>query len=129
MEFSIGQTASVIKVMTAEDVNAFAALSGDYNVLHMDSGRCNPFGAPICHGFLVGGLISRVIGMELPGPGSVYLSQSMKFLKPVYVGDQVTVQVEITDIRPEKEIYILHTTVYNQKDELVLDGEAVVKRF
>lgn len=129
MEFSIGQTASAIKVMTAEDVNSFAVLSGDYNVLHMGSGNNNPFGAPICHGFLVGGMISRVIGMELPGPGSVYLSQSMKFLKPVYIGDEVTAQVEIIGIRPEKEIYTLRTTVRNQHQELVLDGEAVVKRF
>ena len=67
--------------------------------------------------------------MDLPGPGTVYLSQSMKFLKPVYIGDEVTAQVEITAIRPEKEIYTLRTTVQNQRQDLVLDGEAVVKYF
>lgn len=129
MEILMGQKASVTRTMTAEDVNTFAALSGDYNILHTGSGDHNPFGAPICHGFLVGGLISRVIGMELPGPGMVYLSQSMKFLKPVYIGDQVTAQVEVIGIRPEKAIYTLRTTVHNQNHELVLDGEAVVKVF
>lgn len=129
MEILMGQTASVTQTMTAEDVNTFAALSGDYNALHMDSMSHPVFGAPICHGFLVGSLISRVIGMELPGPGTVYLSQSMKFLKPVYIGDQVTAQVEVIGIHPEKAIYTLRTTVRNQNHELVLDGEAVVKVF
>lgn len=129
MEFVIGQSACISKVITAEDVAAFARLSGDHNVIHTPEGPHFPFDAAICHGFLVGSLISRVIGMELPGPGSVYLSQSMKFLKPVYIGDEVTAQVEIIGIRPEKEIYTLRTTVRNQHQELVLDGEAVVKRF
>ena len=129
MELWIGQTASATRIMTAEDVKAFAALSGDFNVLHMDGHGHNPFGAPICPGFLVGSMFSQVIGMQLPGPGTVYLSQSMKFIKPVYLGDQVTAQVEITGIRPEKHIYVLHTAIYNQEDELVLDGEAVVKQF
>ncbi len=129
MEILIGQTASVTQTMTANDVNTFAALSGDYSVLHMDSMSHPVFGAPIYHGFLVGSLISRVIGMNLPGPGTVYLSQSMKFLKPVYIGDQVTAQVEVIGIRPEKAIYTLRTTVHNQNHELVLDGEAVVKLF
>lgn len=129
MEFVIGQSACISKVITAEDVAAFARLSGDHNVIHTPEGPHFPFDAAICHGFLVGSLISRVIGMELPGPGSVYLSQSMKFLKPVYIRDEVTAQVEIIGIRPEKEIYTLRTTVRNQHQELVLDGEAVVKRF
>ena len=129
MEFVIGQSACISKVITAEDVAAFARLSGDHNVIHTPEGPHFPFDAAICHGFLVGSLISRVIGMELPGPGSVYLSQSMKFLKPVYIRDEVTAQVEIIGIRPEKEISALRTTVRNQHQELVLDGEAVVKRF
>lgn len=129
MESVIGQRARISKVITAEDVADFARLSGDHNVIHTPEGPHFPFDAAICHGFLVGSLISRVIGMELPGPGSVYLSQSMKFLKPVYIGDEVTAQVEIIGIRPEKEIYTLRTTVRNQHQELVLDGEAVVKRF
>ncbi len=86
------------------------------------------FGKQIAHGFLVGSLLSSVIGMKMPGPGTIYMEQNMNFLKPVYIGDTLTAQVKIAEIiNAKKNILKLSTKVINQSAETVIDGYAVVK--
>lgn len=125
---NIGATASLTKVITNQDIQAFAAVTGDNNPVHLDEAYAaqTRFGGCIAHGLLVAGLISAVLGTQLPGPGSIYLSQTLKFMGPVYSGDEITVIVEIVSIREDKPIVTLRTTCSNQRDHLVLEGEAVL---
>lgn len=127
-EFQVGQKAAVKTVISDEAVKDFARISGDNNPLHLSDSYAagTRFGKRIAHGILVGGQISRVIGTILPGEGTIYLSQSLHFKKPVYVGDTVTAEVEITAMDTEKPRMKLKTTVFNENGECVLDGEAVV---
>lgn len=124
----IGQEAEASKCFTMEDVRQFAGLSGDNNPLHVDekyaaNGR---FGRCVVHGILVSGLISGVLGTQLPGEGSIYLEQNLSFRRPVYVGDTVTARVRITEILPEKKIITLETNVYDQEDKCVILGTAKI---
>ncbi len=130
MSYLIGEQAKLSKQMCEEDVNRFADISGDYNPLHVnrDIAQKSVFGRKIVHGMLVGSLLSAVIGMELPGPGTIYLEQSLKFLNPTFIGDTLTAIVEIVSILNEnKGILKLKTQIINQNDELVVDGYAIVK--
>ena len=128
MNFKVGDTASVSKTITDNDIRGFAELVGDYNSLHLDDeySRKTRFGRRIAHGMLSASLISTCIGTKLPGSGTVYLSQSFKFVAPVYPDDTVTARVTITNIREDKPIVTLETVCVNQRDELVVKGEAVV---
>lgn len=127
-KFIVGQSASVSKTITAEDVEAFAALSGDRNPIHFDEEYAakTRFGQRIAHGMLSAGLISTVIGMHLPGPGAIYLSQELKFLRPVLIGDTITATATINSTNPEKRILVLETTCTNQKGDPVIKGEAKI---
>ena len=124
----VGDTAALTKTITDEDIRTFAALTGDHNPIHLDDeyAATTRFGRRIAHGMLSASLISAVLANELPGRGSVYLSQSLKFLAPVYPGDTVTARVTITKIREDKPIVTLETVCCNQRDEQLLIGEAVV---
>ncbi|QZA32149.1 MaoC family dehydratase [Hydrogenibacillus sp. N12] len=126
--FQVGDSAEVTREITQEDVQAFASLSGDDNPLHLDASFAarTRFRQPIAHGMLTASLISAVIGTRLPGPGGIYLSQELKFVRPVFIGDRVTARAEILDIRPDKPILRLRTTCINQRGETVITGEAVV---
>ncbi len=93
----------------------------------MENAARSPFGQRIAHGFLIGSLISAAIGMDLPGPGSIYLGQTLKFVAPVHIGDTVTVSVEIIKVREDKRLITLRTDCTNQNGALVITGEAVVK--
>jgi 3-hydroxybutyryl-CoA dehydratase len=128
MSLSVGQKAFFSKKITEADVKMFAEISGDKNPLHLDPdyARQTRFGARIAHGALTAGLISAAIGMKLPGTGTVYLSQNTKFVKPVYLDDVITANIEITAIRPDKGIITLKTDCVNQRGERVIEGEAVV---
>ena len=125
---SVGQRGTFSKTITHADIGAFAALTGDRNPLHVDDAfaRQNRFGRPIAHGTLVAGVISAALGMVLPGPGAIYLSQTLKFLKPVYPGDTVTATVEVTAYREQKGVVTLRTVCANQSGAVVVDGEAVL---
>lgn len=125
---SVGQRATVSKMISPEDIKAFAVLTGDWNPLHLDEAFASRhrFGRPIVHGMLVAGIISAALGTVLPGPGAIYLSQTLKFAKPVYPGDTVTATVEVTAYREAKGIVTLRTVCRNQVGEAVLDGEAVL---
>lgn len=125
---SIGQTASLTKTVTEADISLFAGATGDFNPLHIDEefAKRTRFGERIAHGFLTAGLISAVLGTRLPGPGSIYLSQSLNFHKPVRIGDTITATVEVSAYNEEKRIVTLETNCYNQDGVVVLSGEAVV---
>ncbi len=124
----VGQTAELSKTYSAEDLMSFAAASGDNNPIHLDEQYAagTSFGRPIAHGMLVAGLISAVLGTKLPGPGTVYLGQSLKFKAPVYIGDTITARIEVLSIRDGRPVATLSTNCYNQEGELVIEGEAVV---
>ena len=128
MPFSVGQKATFSKTITEKDVNTFAEISGDTNPVHLDEeyAKRTRFGRRIAHGMLTTSLISTVIGTRLPGVGSIYMSQSIKWVKPVYLDDTVAATAEITAIRADKGIITLKTTCANQKNEIVAEGEAVV---
>jgi 3-hydroxybutyryl-CoA dehydratase len=118
-----------VRTITDADIVRFAEVSGDRNPVHLDEAYAtrSPFGQRIAHGFLTGSLISAVIGMEMPGPGSIYLGQTLKFLAPVHIGDTVTVSVEVIGVREEKRLLTLRTDCTNQNGTPVITGEATVK--
>jgi 3-hydroxybutyryl-CoA dehydratase len=127
-ELQVGDTASFSKTITETDVVLFAGLTGDLNPVHVDAeyARTTRFGQRVAHGMLTAGLISTVLGTRLPGPGTIYLSQTVRFTAPVYIGDTVTATVTVTHVRREKGIVTLETVCRNQRGEEVLTGEAVV---
>ncbi len=128
MEFRPGQRASMTKTITETDVYAFAGITGDFNPLHVDAeyARRSRFGERIAHGILTAGLISAVLGMRLPGSGAIYLNQSLKFLKPVRLGDTVTATAEVVAYRADRRILTLRTACTNQHGDTVAQGESVL---
>ena len=128
IDYQVGQKAFFEKCITDEDIRSFATISGDDNPIHLNDEYAGNsiFGRRIAHGILVSGLISKVIGTQLPGEGTIYLSQSLKFLKPVYVDETVRAEVEVKEIQTEKNRMLLDTRIYRQNGECVLCGEALV---
>ena len=126
---AIGTQATLSRTITEDDILLFALVSGDHNPIHLDAEYAEKslFGKRIAHGFLIGSLISAVLGNDMPGPGSIYLGQTLKFLAPIHIGDTVTVIVKVVALREDKRIITLHTNCTNQHDTLVLSGEATVK--
>ena len=124
----IGDSASLTKTFSDEDVRSFAEISGDKNPVHLDDEYAagTQFKKRLVHGILTAGLISAVLGTELPGPGSVYLSQSINFRAPVYIGDTITATATVVKVREGKPIVTLETICKNQDDVVVLEGEAVL---
>jgi acyl dehydratase len=126
---AIGTQATLSRTISEDDILLFALVSGDHNPIHLDADYAERslFGKRIAHGFLIGSLISAVLGNEMPGPGTIYLGQTLKFLAPIHIGDTVTVTVKVVAIREDKRILTLHTDCINQHGTLVLSGEATVK--
>jgi 3-hydroxybutyryl-CoA dehydratase len=127
-ELSLGQKASFTKQVTEQDVVLFAAVSGDVNPVHLDEAFAadTMFGGRIAHGMLSGAIISAALAMELPGPGVIYLGQTLRFSRPVRIGDEVTAQLEVTEKREGKGIVKLACEVVNQDGKVVVSGEATV---
>jgi len=123
-----GDFAEITRVVEADDIAAFVEAVGDYNPIHSDPvyAASTPFREPIAPGIFTAGLISAVIGTKLPGPGSIYLSQSLKFAKPVKPGDTITARVEILEAIHERNRVRIATVCRNQRGEEVLSGEAWV---
>ena len=123
-----GDTASRTRTISDEMIRTFAELTGDTNPVHLDDDYAanTRFGRRIAHGMIAAGLISATLANDLPGPGTVYLSQSLKFKLPVFPGDTVTATVEVVSVRPDKPIVTLSTVCTNQDGEVVLEGEAAV---
>ena len=128
MDMEIGDSFSTSREITDELIRKFADVSGDYNPIHLDEGfaKTTRFGRRIAHGMLSGAFISAVLGTEFKERKIVYLSQTMRFAAPVFLGDTVTARGTITKIREEKGIVTLETVCTNQNDEVVVTGEAMV---
>ncbi len=128
MTLTIGDKASRTRTITEEDVRLFAQVSGDDNSVHLDEAYAatTVFKRRIAHGMLTTSVISAILGNDLPGLGTIYLSQSVRFKAPVFIGDTITATVEMTNYREDKRIATFSTTVTNGDGVLVLEGEAVV---
>ncbi len=124
----VGDFAEFSKTITEADVVLFAGITGDLNPVHIDqqAAERSRFGGRIAHGMLSAGLISAVLGTRLPGPGCIYLHQTLRFTAPVRIGDTVTARVEIVEMIPAKRRVRLATACRNQRGESTLEGEALV---
>jgi 3-hydroxybutyryl-CoA dehydratase len=127
-DLAVGQTASLGKTITEADILMYAAVSTDTNPLHLnaEAAKASIFGERIAHGMLSAGLISAVLGTTLPGPGTIYLGQTLRFRRPVKIGDTVTATVEVTALDPIKKQATLKT-VCTVNGKVVIDGEAQVQ--
>lgn len=127
-ELAVGQSATFSKTVTEADVVQFAGITGDLNPLHIDAVAAagSRFGGRIAHGMLSAGLISAVIGMKLPGSGTIYLEQSLRFRAPVRIGDTVTARVEIVELIAKRRRVRLRTICEVEGGEVVIEGEALV---
>jgi acyl dehydratase len=128
MKFSVGDTAEITRTIEQADIDAFASVTGDHNPVHVDEefAKTTRFGKRIAHGMLTASLISAVLANKLPGEGSVYLGQTLKFVAPVFPGDEITARVTVKEIREDKPIMKLETICLNQRGEVVIRGEATV---
>jgi acyl dehydratase len=127
-DLQVGQTARRTRVVTQRDIELFTELTGDRNPLHYDeevAGRTR-FGGVIVQGGVTSGLLNAVVAEDLPGPGSVFLHVDWSFRAPVRPGDELTVEVEVLELREDKPIVKLRTTIANQEETVVLDGSALV---
>ena len=127
-EMKLGDSASFTKTVSEHDVYTYAGVSGDFNPAHVNEVEAQKgmFGKRIAHGMLSAGFISTVLGTQLPGPGTIYLGQELKFTRPVRFGDTVTATCTVSEIRAEKNIVKLDTVCTNQAGEVVLQGMATV---
>ena len=128
MRVEVGQRAQRTRVVQARDIELFTELTGDRNPLHYDQAAAarSRFGGIIVQGGVTSGLLNAVVAEDLPGPGSVFLHVDWSFRAPVRPGDEITAEVEVTEVRPDKPIAKLRTTITNQEGTVVLDGEALV---
>lgn len=127
-ELEVGQQASFSKTISETDVYMYAGITGDVNPAHIDEtyAKETRFRTRIAHGMLSAGLISAVLGTQLPGPGSIYVSQMLEFKAPVYIGDTITAKVTVKELKKEKNRVLLKTSCYNQNGDLVTDGAALM---
>lgn len=126
--YKIGDRAQLRRTISDDDVRTFARITGDSNPVHLDEtfAASTRFRRRIVHGMLGAGLISAVLATKLPGPGSIYLSQSLQFRAPVYPGESITAIAEIIAIRTDKPVVTLRTWCVNDAGVTVLEGEAVL---
>lgn len=129
-EMKLGDSASFTKTVSEHDVYTYAGVSGDFNPAHVNEVEAQKgmFGKRIAHGMLSAGFISTVLGTQLPGPGTIYMGQELRFTKPVFFGDTITATVTVAELIPEKNRAILDTVCTNQNGEVVIKGKATVCR-
>jgi len=127
-DLKVGQSAERTREMTEALVNAYAELTGDHSPVHVDEAAAKQtrFGTRIAHGMLSAGFLSAVIGMDLPGPGTIWIAQALKFKLPVMLGDTITWRVEIKALFPERKRATLSTVARNQRREIVIEGEGTI---
>ncbi|MBS4871975.1 MAG: MaoC family dehydratase [Peptoniphilus sp. oral taxon 375] len=129
-EIKIGDEAEISKVVTEEDIQKFSEVSLDTNPLHLDEEFAGKtiFKKRIAHGIIGASLISAVLGTKLPGVNTIYMSQTLNFLAPVYIGDEITARVKVVKKRDDKHMIFFETVVVNQDGKTVITGEALVKK-
>jgi 3-hydroxybutyryl-CoA dehydratase len=127
-DINVGDTARFTKTITQADVTLFAGITGDFNPLHIDHEHAKKtrFGQPVVHGALLVGFVSTVVGMQLPGPGALYVSQSLAFKKPVFIGDTITAEAEVVEKMDEKNRVRFATRCLDQDGEVVAEDESVL---
>jgi len=127
-ELKVGQSAERTKLMTESLVNAYAELTGDFSPVHIDEAAAakTRFGTRIAHGMLSVSFLSAVLGMDLPGPGTIWVAQALKFKQAVKLGDTITWRVEVKELFPEKKRATVSTVCKNQRGETVIDGEGTI---
>ena len=127
-EMKVGDSASFTKTVSEHDVYTYAGVSGDFNPAHVNEVEAQKgmFGKRIAHGMLSAGFISTVLGTQLPGPGTIYMGQELRFTKPVFFGDTITATVTVAELIPEKNRAILDTVCTNQNGDVVIKSKATV---
>ena len=127
-DIELGETASITKMISEADVVNFAGIIGDFNPLHvnLEYAKNSMFGERICHGMLTASFISTLVGCGIPGRNGLYLSQNVKFVKPVKIGDTITATAEVIEKIDAKQRIVLSTVIKNQRGEVVIDGQATV---
>ena len=127
-EMKVGDSSSFTKTVSEHDVYTYAGVSGDFNPAHVNEVEAQKgmFGKRIAHGMLSAGFISTVLGTQLPGPGTIYMGQELRFTKPVFFGDTITATVTVAELIPEKNRAILDTVCTNQNGDVVIKGKATV---
>ena len=125
MSIQVGQKARRSKTVTARDVELYAEITGDRNPLHFDAAFAagTRFGGLVAQGGITSGMLNALVAMDLPGPGTVFMSQTLKYLAPTYLGDTLTAEVEVLSVKPDKPVCQLKATVTNQDGTVVLEGE------
>ena len=125
MELKVGQKASRENTLTYDFVKTYAEITGDYNPLHFDESFAakTKFKALVVQGGLTSGLLNALVAMDMPGPGTVFMSQDLKFIAPVFVGDTITAEAEVLEVRATKPVTKLKMTIKRQTGEIVLEGE------
>jgi acyl dehydratase len=120
-----GQRARRTKTVTARDVDLYAEITGDRNPLHFDAefAAGTRFGRLVAQGGITAGMLNALVAMDLPGPGTVFMSQSLRYLAPTFLGDTLTAEVEILAVKPDKPVCQLRATITNQDGTVVLEGE------
>ncbi|MDI9466424.1 MAG: MaoC family dehydratase [Bacillota bacterium] len=126
-ELKVGQIGFVEKTITETDLYVYAGVTGDFSWLHVNEVRAQQghFKTRVVHGMLLAGLISTVIGNQMPGAGTIYEKQSLHFLRPCFISDTIRAQTEVIELMPAGRVR-LKTTCHNQKGELLIEGEAIV---
>jgi 3-hydroxybutyryl-CoA dehydratase len=127
-DLQVGQSAERTKLMTESLINAYAELTGDFSPVHIDEAAAakTRFGTRIAHGMLSVSFLSALIGMDLPGPGTIWVAQALKFKQAVKLGDTITWRVEVLELFPEKKRARLSTVCRNQRGEIVIEGEGTI---
>lgn len=129
-DFAVGDNATFSKTIGEADILLFAAISGDTYELHLDDeyAKTTRFGRRVAHGMLTASLLSTVNAMLLQRPGGLYVSQAVRFLRPVFIGDTLTARAEVTELIPAKRRLRCTTTIVNQRGKIVIDGESIVQK-
>jgi 3-hydroxybutyryl-CoA dehydratase len=129
-EFRVGDTTTFTKTITEADILLFAAVSGDNYPLHMDAeyAKTTRFGQRAAHGMLTASLLSTVNGLMLQKPGGIYVEQSIRFKRPVFIGDTLTAKAEVTELVPERRRMRIKAAVVNQRGETVVEGDGTIQK-
>jgi acyl dehydratase len=125
LRLSVGQRARRTQTVTAKDVELYAEITGDRNPLHFepDFAKRTRFGRLVAQGGITAGMLNALVAMNLPGPGTVFMNQSLRYLAPTYLGDTLTAEIEVLSLKPDKPVCQLRATITNQDGTTVLEGE------